>query len=299
MLGPPISEAADYWGRKYLVIVLGLCGVVGCIIGSRANSIGMMFAAQAIASLSMASQPLLHAITSEIIARQYRPLAQIFNNIAAGFGGVVGLLVGGALTLNNVQGWRTYWYIAAGIYACSAIGITLLYHPRTRPLQAGLSAVEKIRRLDWISYILLLVGLSLFCTALSWSQNPYQWSNAHIIIPFVLGVIFMIILAIYSRFIKKGWLVPSRIILNQQEFRYRAGRYLCRRCFFLRQQQLLFVPDDGALRRESIPSWPSLRRRILVVHFLHNLRRHILFQGQEHPFPFVSGVRLLHCVPPS
>ncbi|KAM6508348.1 hypothetical protein FALCPG4_018221 [Fusarium falciforme] len=35
-LNPPISQAADYCGRKPILVLLSLAGVVGCIIVSRA-----------------------------------------------------------------------------------------------------------------------------------------------------------------------------------------------------------------------------------------------------------------------
>jgi MFS family permease len=218
VLGPPMSQGADYWGRKWPVVVLGLFSTVGCIIVSRAKSIGMILAAQAIAGMAQASQPLLHAITSEIIARRHRPVAQIFNNIAAGLGGIVGLLVGGALTLHNIEGWRTYWYIAAAIYASSAAGAALLYNPPPRELQAHLSNTEKLRRLDWISYTLLLIGLTLFCVALSWSQNPYLWSNAHINAPFIVSIIALLMLGCYSHFVKKDGLFHHGLFSVNRNF---------------------------------------------------------------------------------
>lgn len=39
VLAPPISQAADYWGRRWLLIVLCLFGFVGTLICSRATSV--------------------------------------------------------------------------------------------------------------------------------------------------------------------------------------------------------------------------------------------------------------------
>ncbi len=94
-LGPPVSQAADYWGRKWFVVVLSCLACVGCIVVSRADSIGMAIAGQAVAALAQGCQPIIHAIASEIIPRKYRPLAQSCTNTAAALGGLIGLLVGG------------------------------------------------------------------------------------------------------------------------------------------------------------------------------------------------------------
>lgn len=70
VLGPPISQAADYWGWKWFAVTLTLLGCVGCIIVSRATTI----AGEMVAGLEYGSQPLLYAVASEILPR-YRPLA--------------------------------------------------------------------------------------------------------------------------------------------------------------------------------------------------------------------------------
>ena len=108
-LGPPVSQAADYWGRKWFVVVLSSASCIGCIVVSRADTIGMAIAGQAVSALSQGCQPTIHAIASEILPRKYRPLAQSSINLAAALGGALGLLIGGAFTVNNPNGFRTYW----------------------------------------------------------------------------------------------------------------------------------------------------------------------------------------------
>lgn len=39
VFAPPVSHAADYWGRRWLLIILAVAGMVGCIITSRAQSV--------------------------------------------------------------------------------------------------------------------------------------------------------------------------------------------------------------------------------------------------------------------
>ena len=38
----PVSQAADFWGRKWLLVALTVPGVVGAIICGRATSFGML-----------------------------------------------------------------------------------------------------------------------------------------------------------------------------------------------------------------------------------------------------------------
>jgi MFS family permease len=199
VLSPPVSQAADYWGRKWLLVCLTACGCVGSIIVSRADSIGMAITGFTIGGISFGAQPLLHAVTSEVLPRKYRPLAQGTVNMSAALGAIIALLVGGSLTRNgNAAGFRTYWYIGAAIYAATAVICAILYNPPTRKLQAELTTKEKLRCLDWIGYVLLAAGLVFFCIGLSWSQNPYSWTNAHVLATFLIGVVLSSALIVYE-----------------------------------------------------------------------------------------------------
>ncbi len=44
VLGPPTSQAADYWGRKWFLVGLSACGTIGSIVISRSNTIEMAIA---------------------------------------------------------------------------------------------------------------------------------------------------------------------------------------------------------------------------------------------------------------
>jgi MFS family permease len=45
-LSPPVSQAADLWGRKWFVVGFTICGAVGCLILSRANNFGQLIGGQ-------------------------------------------------------------------------------------------------------------------------------------------------------------------------------------------------------------------------------------------------------------
>ncbi|PVH69618.1 MFS general substrate transporter [Cadophora sp. DSE1049] len=205
VLGPPVSQAADYWGRKWFIVILTAFGAVGCIIISRTDSMGMAIAGEVVAGISYGSQPLLYAVTSEILPRRWRPIAQGGLNVSIAVGGIFSLLVGFTLTQNNHAGFRTFYYIAAGIQGVAAIICAFLYNPPLRPLQVSLSLGDKLSRLDWVGYGLLASGVVLFSMALAWSQNPYPWTNAHILALFLPGVALLIALGVHQcRFKKNG-----------------------------------------------------------------------------------------------
>lgn len=204
LLAPPTSQAADYWGRKWLVVLFTTLGVIGCIIVSRATYPAETFIGFSMLGLAYGAQPLVSTISSEVLPRRQRTVGQAIYNIVGCLTGVVSLLVGGALTLHDENGgFRTYFYICAGAFALATIICIIFYNPPPRELQLQLTFSDKLRKLDWPAYILLMAGVVPFCIGLSWSNNPYPWYNAHVSAPFAVGIFCLVALGLYARFINK------------------------------------------------------------------------------------------------
>jgi MFS family permease len=219
VLSPPVSQAADYWGRRWFLIILTGCGAIGAIIVARATSMDMAIGGMCVAGLSYGAQPLLHAVASEVLPRKYRPFAQAMDNVAAALGGLVGLLAGGAMTRNNNHtGFRNYWYLTFAIYVVATMLCVVLYNPPPQHSQMGLTNGEKLQKLDWIGYALLASGLVLFSIGLSWSQNPYSWTDAHILAPFLIGCVLIVALAVYETKFKKDGMFHHGLFSNGWNF---------------------------------------------------------------------------------
>jgi MFS family permease len=200
-LCPAVSMAADYWGRRWSVTAGMVAGFVGTIIASRSTSIGMLIAGQSIAGFGQTSTALAHAIVSEIVPRKYRAHAQTTIQAGVGLSAVSALYIGGAMCKTDTEGFRNFFYLTAAIFFCSALIFALVYRPPARELQ-HLSTVQKVRKFDIGGTILSIIGFLGICIGLGWSQNPYSWTNAHILAPFLIGVCSVIILGIYARWIK-------------------------------------------------------------------------------------------------
>jgi uncharacterized membrane protein len=81
--------------------------------------------------------------------------------------------------------------------------------------QSSLSTGQKLRNLDWIGYLLLSSGLLLFSMGLSWSQNPYPWSNPHISATFSVGVLLLVLLCVYEIFVKRDGMFHHDLFKNR------------------------------------------------------------------------------------
>jgi MFS family permease len=218
VLGPPVSQAADLWGRKWFLVVLTACGFVGSMVVARATSMGMAIAGEVICGLVYGSQPLLYAVVSEILPRKYRPAAQGGINASLGLGGLTALLAGSTMIKKYAEGFRVFWYLVAAILAVSALIFAILYNPPLRPLQKSLTAGEKLRRLDWVAYFLLATGTVLFVMALSWAENPYPWRSAAVLAPLLIGAAILGALAVHQTVFKKDGLLHNELFSGGRNF---------------------------------------------------------------------------------
>ncbi|KAH8198323.1 hypothetical protein TruAng_007525 [Truncatella angustata] len=205
VLGPIVAQAADYWGRKWFLIVCAMFGAIGSVVIARATSMNMVIAGFTLTGVAFGAQPLLHTVTSEVLPRRWRSWGQAIDMVATCLGTIFGLLVGGALNRNNdptSDGFRTYFLICMAWYLIAAILCFVVYNPPPFENQQ-FTTTEKLAKLDWIGYLLLAAGLVLFSVGLSYSQNPYQWNDPHVSATFAVGLVLFLCLIGYETYIKK------------------------------------------------------------------------------------------------
>ena len=206
LLGPSTAQAADLFGRKWFVVAGTGAGVVGCIITSRSNSIGMAVTGQAIAGIAQVTQGVTTAIMSEILPRKYRPVAQGIIMTSIGTGSVVALYVGGAMCRTNPEGFRKFFYFNAAVFFATSIVFALFYNPPLREVQQ-LSVRTRLRRFDYGGTLLTLIAFLGISIGLGWSQNPYSWHDAHILVPFIVGICGFVGLVLVS--LSKSFYFPA------------------------------------------------------------------------------------------
>lgn len=219
VLGPIVSQASDYWGRKWFLVILTLIGAVGAIIVARAKSMNMVIAGFSVIGIDFGVQPLLHTVASEVLPRRQRAWAQaavmISNALALGSG----LIVAGHFNRHGDQdGFRYHYYIAAAFFALAAVICAYAYRPLPQPLQTACTFKEKVFLLDWIGYALMASSLVLFCAGLSYSQNPYEWSDPHVSATFAVGLALAVAMVIYEWRFKTDGMFHHGLFTNNRNF---------------------------------------------------------------------------------
>jgi MFS family permease len=193
-----------------------MAGIAGPLVISRANNIGAAMAGFCLLGIAFGCQSLCYAIPSEILPRRHRSVSQAAVNMSSGAGAIVAILMGGALLRDDdVENYRIFWYVTAGIYAAGCLGVLVGYNPPPRELQSSLTKYEKLRRLDWIGIALIATGLSLVAIGLQWYGNPYSFTEAPVLAPFIIGVGLIIGFGLYE------WRGRCHGILHHALFQHR------------------------------------------------------------------------------
>ncbi|KIL86255.1 putative transporter C3H1.06c [Fusarium avenaceum] len=201
----PIAQCSDFWGRRLPILICTALCIIGSALISRASSMTMAIVGSLIVGVGSGSSPLLYAVASEIMPRQYRPAAQAGVNITNSFGGLFTLLLGFGLVKKNDEGFRVVWYAGTGLFAINFLAILLLLNPPKRRLEVSLTWKEKVKALDWIGYVLFSIGIIMFSVGLTWANNPYSWKSAQVLGTFIVGIGFIIITIVWEVKKKDGF----------------------------------------------------------------------------------------------
>lgn len=75
----------------------------------------------------------------------------------------------------------------------------------------GKSKKQVAKEIDYIGGILSVSGLILFLAGLQWGGYQYPWTSVHVLVPLLLGVVFIIAFIIWESFFAPHPMFPGRI----------------------------------------------------------------------------------------
>ncbi|SCZ98974.1 BZ3500_MvSof-1268-A1-R1_Chr3-1g05742 [Microbotryum saponariae] len=198
-VGPPLMYASDLFDRRWILVVVSFIAVVGSVVASRATSFGMGLVGQGIVSIGMSAVGAGYAIPAEVFPRQHRGKVQGATNFAASLGGGLGVITSARLVANSpLNGWRTCFYIAIGLFSMMFLLLLIVYRPPPRPTEErSLPFGQKLARLDWIGYVLVIASLCLFLVGCTQGGTD-GWKAGKTLGPLVSGIALMVVFGVYE-----------------------------------------------------------------------------------------------------
>lgn len=112
----------------------------------------------------------------------------------------IGSLGAGAATNSNAGGWRIIFWIQAGFFAATVVGLFFFYHPKRESDFPKMSWKKVVWACDPIGSFLFIVSATLMLLALDWAGGVYAWGNAHVVAPLTIGLVALLGFALYGTY---------------------------------------------------------------------------------------------------
>ncbi|KAG0003803.1 hypothetical protein BGZ80_007277 [Entomortierella chlamydospora] len=188
---PLYGKFSDIFGRKATMLFANTIFLGGSCIAGWATSMNMLIAGRGVAGVGAGGlMAMVFIILSDMLDMRERGKYLGFIGAIFSFSSVVGPLLGGAFT-DHVT-WRWSFWINIPFVVISIIFITVNLN---LPTPKGTLA-DKLRRIDYVGAILLMVAVILILLPLSWGGNKYAWDSGIVIgllcAGFAVGGIFVL-----------------------------------------------------------------------------------------------------------
>lgn len=213
-LSPIYAQAAEVWGYKSSLMVSTTLGFVGCmVIGVSQTSFAKIIFGHALIGCGLGAQALIHITIAKMIEYTRRSFAQAIVVTSSNLGAIAGFLVIRPLSTN--PSWFKYYTVAMALYGIAGVAIFATYHPYTTT-DHSVSRRDRLARLDWLGYLLLLftltlpVGLVLLRT-LPTSAKEFAISSI------TIGTVCLCPLILYGRRPKAHAILQRGLFGSQQE----------------------------------------------------------------------------------
>lgn len=190
---PIITSLSDVLGRKIPLYASFLIFIIGSIVFAVANSMSILILGRVMQGLGGGGLDVLaEVVLADLTTLKERPLYLALFSIPMAGGAICGPIVGAALA--EYASWRWIGWINLPL---GATGLLLLFFfLRLKPIETTLA--DKIARIDWTGMMIFLIGSTLFSLPLSWAGALYPWASYKTLVPFILGLLFLIAFGFYE-----------------------------------------------------------------------------------------------------
>ncbi|KAF9198624.1 hypothetical protein BGZ49_000484 [Haplosporangium sp. Z 27] len=207
---PLYGKFSDIFGRKATMLFANTVFLAGSCIAGWANSMNMLIVGRGVAGLGAGGlMAMVFIILSDMLDMRERGKYLGFIGAIFSFSSVIGPLLGGAFT-DHVT-WRWSFWINIPFVVISIVFITVNLN---LPTPKG-TLSDKLRRIDYLGSVLLMISVILILLPLSWGGNTYAWDSGIVIGLLVAGFVMA------GVFVVVEWKVPKEPIVPVHLFKIR------------------------------------------------------------------------------
>ncbi|SGY34004.1 BQ5605_C002g01577 [Microbotryum silenes-dioicae] len=211
--GPIMAIISDTYGRRWVIIFAWVIFCISAILGMVAKNINQVIVAQTFAGVAAGVSGIMYAVASEVLPSNYRAYAQTVVNGVSSIASVIALIaMSQAVSADPLNGWRWIFRTSLIFDGLLLLGFGFLYFPPPRTADSS-TFMEKVKKMDWIGYGLLLGGLVPLLMGFAWAgSGSYGWHDPHAYACVAVGFVGLIACILYE------WLGTSRGFLDHRLF---------------------------------------------------------------------------------
>ncbi|KAJ9071574.1 hypothetical protein DSO57_1035600 [Entomophthora muscae] len=188
---PLYGKFSDIFGRKPLKLFALAAFLGGSVMSAVATDMVILVIGRAIAGIGAGGLiALSYIIVSDVVPIHQRSMYLSLINITFAVANVAGPLVGGLL-VDNV-GWRWVFYINVPVVVICIV-VLIFFIPL--PKATG-EITSKLKRIDVMGTVSLLVCITLFVLGMNWGGHGYSWSSLAVVLSLVASFVALVVFVV-------------------------------------------------------------------------------------------------------
>jgi MFS family permease/ubiquinone/menaquinone biosynthesis C-methylase UbiE len=203
---PFVGQLADVFGRRWPLLLLTACFVLGSGIAGGAKGAGMLIGGRTVQGLGAGGiLVLIDVVVSDLVPLQERAKFMGLVRITGALGSSIGPIVGGAIAKADWR-WCFYLNLVTGGLALVYLALFLDLKHEPKPWKDALA------RIDFVGAAIFTCSVTSVLLGLVMGGVVFPWGSANIIVPLVLGFLGWAVFHWYesTKFCNHP-MVPSRL----------------------------------------------------------------------------------------
>ncbi|ROT41715.1 trichothecene efflux pump [Sodiomyces alkalinus F11] len=212
-----VGRLSDMYGRRWIVLGTTVLGLIGCILGSTAQNVEMLIAANLCNGIAAAGQLSFGIFIGELVPNKLRgPVITLIFLSSLPFA-VFGPVIARTFFENTASKWRWSYFLGDILGVIALVLYWFFYHPPTYDQLhvQGKTVWQTTMDLDFVGIFLYVSGCVLFLIGLSWGGVAYPWASPQTLCTLLIGVALVAAFIVYEgHFCKVQPLMPPRMFRN-------------------------------------------------------------------------------------
>ncbi|KAF2728906.1 MFS general substrate transporter, partial [Polyplosphaeria fusca] len=180
---PFVGQLADVFGRRWPLLLLTSCFILGSGIAGGANGAGMLISGRTVQGLGAGGILVLcDVVVSDLVPLQERAKFMGLVRIMGALGSSIGPIVGGAIAKAN---WRWCFYLNLVTGGLALVYLVLFLDLKHEPKTWKVA----LARIDFVGAAIFMASVTSVLLGLVMGGVVFPWNSANIIVPLVLGFV--------------------------------------------------------------------------------------------------------------